>query len=875
MGIVESLSRFANGLYRQLDLLRSYLLKKLLKMPLRLRRTLPLVAVIRLLSSSDSLTSKPRTGEIRALLCSPLDRTIIFVLLRFDVRHALDAAESSVLFQQLRESNWATRASRALRTWWKWDSTSALPSVAAWIEVAGSLSNSQLRVALVGVTELALSADRSLALRLFERLRPLALKRIDPYSDDPALVAQEAIAVLLAEHPALALDFVNEPLPSIPSAARKTVLLQSLGLYRSLSVKDHLGRLAPAIAENPEELVERMRKVDDRYSVSDQVVDPETPTRTYGLAVGPWVSLFSGFLAALIVLLGTGELARLGQTKLLDVSGQIPDVLLPMLGIVVAIHILAIDLASARFPRLGAATVATAPGILMTYSFLVGCLLYELIGRYLMPLDNVISDLFSSITSAIGLVFLVLVIGSLLRSQDIRIVAKRIAARHDRTAASARGNLASLITNQGNWKGQKASYRWVREQFTIPAARRHIPLKATRRGMITYDLNRLKRVDSLLEQINSRETLLRGRTREVVLLKPPGSEASQFENLAAVVSDEPSEGEHLRKELERAITTSRNDEMVRLESAVQALVIFLGLAINDGDFSAAREINLHLSALLDKSLVSADQLPKDLDVEDAIAASLPERSAVLAIERVLRSTLDRADDLACEIVANVILDLATAATYRPGSFALEYALARTDKVLDNYSDRPAVATVAALLANLGRIAFLANRGHARSVARLALEKTVVSLSSEANRGDDARFCIDRFAEMLAAAMHADYFASSHVLKGAHKLADVYREKVNATSSYAAAVSLLELGGVAFATRRYSLALDLAQIIWKAGINLEAGTQSISSRSISASIQAKSDMFGEVFGSDVEASVKDFSTWIGSIPAELVYPESSA
>lgn len=93
--------------------------------------------------------------------------------------------------------------------------------------------------------------------------------------------------------------------------------------------------------------------------------------------------------------------------------------------------------------------------------------------------------------------------------------------------------------------------------------------------------------------------------------------------------------------------------------------------------------------------------------------------------------------------------------------------------------------------------------------------------------------------------------------------------LSAKSRYSAIVTLLELGGVALETKRYSLALQIAQIIRGAGISLDAGVQSISRHSVSSSLQMKSELSGEVFGSDVEATVKRFSTWISSLPAKIV------
>lgn len=252
--------------------------------------------------------------------------------------------------------------------------------------------------------------------------------------------------------------------------------------------------------------------------------------------------------------------------------------------------------------------------------------------------------------------------------------------------------------------------------------------------------------------------------------------------------------------------------------------------------------------------------------EDILAASSPEVAAVLAIEKVLRSILHEAEDLAQGTVTKILLGLSSAATHRPNSFALEQCLARIDILANSYSESSSVATIASLLAELGRLAFLTNRKHARSSARVAMQSLCSSLVENTEMADEARFAVDTFAEMFAAAMHADYFATSHALKGAQELADLDgNNAASAKSRYAAIVSLLELGGVALETRRYSLALRIAQIIRSAGIDLTAGARSISRQSVSSKIQMKSELSGDVFGSDVEAAVKRFSDWATRLP----------
>ena len=75
---------------------------------------------------------------------------------------------------------------------------------------------------------------------------------------------------------------------------------------------------------------------------------------------------------------------------------------------------------------------------------------------------------------------------------------------------------------------------------------------------------------------------------------------------------------------------------------------------------------------------------------------------------------------------------------------------------------------------------------------------------------------------------------------------------------------MELGGAAFATGRFSLALQIAQLTQNAGINLEASVRSISRRSIATSLQFRSNLSGEVFGEDVEATAKRYVMWVSTL-----------
>jgi hypothetical protein len=113
-------------------------------------------------------------------------------------------------------------------------------------------------------------------------------------------------------------------------------------------------------------------------------------------------------------------------------------------------------------------------------------------------------------------------------------------------------------------------------------------------------------------------------------------------------------------------------------------------------------------------------------------------------------------------------------------------------------------------------------------------------------------------------MRLNYFASNRVLEGAKKLSEILRAGQNEECRREAQVGLLELGGAAFEASRYSLALEIADVILLAGIELNAARKIVGDQDVAAFLQIRTAMVGAAFRADVEAAVKRYLDWIENL-----------
>lgn len=847
-----------------------------------MRRSPLAASLLRFLYVVDGMSNLDK-AEVQSVLHSSLTSEAVLALLAPEEHRQLTGKQACSLFDWLEELAWGERAGRSLVVWWKDEPEVAWPVVKAWVEKINNLEGAQRDVALEGVIQLASFAEQHEAAEIIEKLRPIALAPVDPYSEAPVEQAQRTMASLMAEFPALAVALADEKVDDAQTPARKQVLLQALGLRGPLTVEDYLGKLASALATNLEDLRSSIREADDMYSAAEPLKEPVPPPRPSSWIIYPFIALLFGLFFIVILVAGatkcTPELAAdmpvaLGAACSSELPEGVPrsllPVLLPLLGIVAAIHVLAIDLASGRFPRKGASTVALAPGFVAAYAFLAGSMLFQLTVGYLL-LDERDEGLFTAGGFIVGLLSLILVIWEVLRSQDPRLVARRIAARHRGVAKAAGRSLAKLMNSQSEWARQRLTFRWVKYGMSVPTRQRGAVHEAPHRGFIAYDLRGLRRLDEHLDRLNEAGRMSGPRKREAILLKTPGAEAAIGEVVSVALTDDPAELEELERGLRRAVKISRNHKTIELQGAVQALATLLQSAVREGDLGTAREIGAFLTLIVEWVLEAIDR--NRVDPDPSLGSSehgepsptLPEVQAVLALERALRSVLDQQDEFAKEVVKNVMLDLASAARYRSSSYALETCALRAEITAKDYLATSEVIALVELLRGLGQIAYATRRTNAQAACLGAVERLYDMLSSDVNRVGEASYCVERYTEMLAIALRYDYLAHRRVLKGARKLSEILRSQQTTEIKRVAQIGLLQMGSAAFEAARYSLALSIADIILTAGLDMTGARRLVSHEGVSASLQIRTALVGEAFGRDVEASVKRYADWVQSLP----------
>lgn len=874
---------------RVLHRVRISVLRATLQLP-RVRELSVACSLLRLLCVTDGMPKCNRT-DIACVLNSSLSSEAIFSLLAPDDPSGLSEEDANSLFDWLETPAWSKRAGRSLVKWWREESESAWPVVKAWVQRSNELEGAQRDVALESVAQLASFAQQNEAAEIIEKLRPTGLAPVDPYSDAPVEQAQRAMASLMAEFPALAVTLADEDIDDARAPVRKQVLLQALGLHGPLTVEGYLGSLAPALAADPEDLRSGIRAADEMYSASEPLKQSKPPPRPSSWTMGPVVALFLGLFTIAVLVTGVKVCSP-------EIAGSIPGflntacgsalpessprgllpVLLPVLGIVAAIHVLAIDLASGRFPRKGASTVALAPGFVTAYAFLAGCMLFELTAGYLL-LDARDAALFTVGGFIIALLSLVLVIWEVLRSQEPRMVAKRIAARHRRPANSAGKSLAGLISSQETWARERLNFRWIKDGMSVPTTQRSALHEADYKGFIVWNLPGLRRLDERLDKLNETQRTFGERSREAILLKTPGAEVAVGEVVSVAVTDDPGELEGLENALRRAVKVSRNHKAIEVQGALQALARLLQSAVREGDLGAAREIGAFLTLTVGRVLEAIDHNREDSGSLQETSdrgkhvSSSPEVQAILALERVMRSVLDQQDEFAKEVVKDVMLDVASAAKYLHSSYALETLAFRIEITAKDYLATPEITAMAEVLRGLGQIAYATRRKDAQAVCLGAMERLYDRLASDAVRGSEASYFLDRYTEMLAIALRYDHLGYRRILDGARKLSEILRSGQTTEEKRAARIGLIELGGAAFDASRYSLALNIADLIFTAGIEMTDVRRLVSLKSVSAFLQIQTALVGEAFGRDVEASVKRYADWVDSLPRSLVTGES--
>lgn len=811
---------------------------------------------LRLIGRSDEVSKRPSREDVSDLIQNS-PRDVVVTLLLMAPPAKLSNVEIKPVFSLVGDRLWSERASRGLIAWAQAQPATAIESCAIWLANPSGLNAHQLRIALRLISEHASMMSQALARFIFDSIKPTALKRPDPYSFNGILPAQEAVAALLAEWPELSREWIKEELPAPEAARRRRILTQSFALNRELTVREHLGPMMLAVWSDSDAALSALKNIDNKYSVSDQYGDSKRK------AYRPWPTLPIAFPPAFGVLL-TALIVTLASRVPLSLSRTAPsvlDALLPLLGIIAAVHLLAIEIASGRLPRLATITVVTSPRILFAYGFLISSVAFSYAGTWLWSFDPSEERVWVVLTLLLSFAALAMVIYDLVQAQDTRAVARVLARRNHRHAKRAAIEFGDILQESQEWEKTLSHLRNIRSAIGPPVARRHSIVSAKHGGIVRVNLRHAERADAQVDEAFENPTHQSLHKTEILLFKKPGTSVSRGEPLAAVVTDEPRLARRLEEEIGGAITVDAAPASAKAVDAVVAVSRILGKTIEESEQEASRDIAGYIRDMLEVGLSNIQTNRAGNQKNPAPFA--PTVAAALAFDRIYREFLSENDGTKQEIAGRVLLLLAHLSVYYPASQILEALMLRLGMLASDVS-HDKVSSVISTWADLGKISFLTDNRPMRRLVVKDMGDLCSKLAGDCEASETAGFSIDRYAEMLAAAMYADYFASEEVMSGAEVIADIAKQSSQSVPRFTAAICLLEIGAAALEHGRYSIAYRMVATIKDAGIDLPRMVEAMHRPEIASRMQMKNSLAGEAFGVDVEASVMRFQSWVESL-----------
>ena len=387
---------------------------------------------------------------------------------------------------------------------------------------------------------------------------------------------------------------------------------------------------------------------------------------------------------------------------------------------------------------------------------------------------------------------------------------------------------------------------------------------AARSGLLQVDIERLAKLDTEIELLNDRSAASFMHRTEIVLVTKPGATVTRGAVVACVISDESPVAGTLITKLYNLISFRGGRLITTTSDTTAALFRMVSSALKNRDFGTAEYI---FSEIV--SLMSAQHLFEHEHQRHSIFPAIKsEVDVVLSLERLFRESLRERDEFQIDSVRRMMISLCESASRSTTSTVIQSLMVRLELMGREFQSNGSITSVVSAWCDVGKFAFVTK---SRSMSRQAVDaiaSTCSGLSTNNDQGRDASFCIDRFVEMIISGMYADYWSADIVLSGAEKLAAIATGDGSPLAKYWAMMDILSLGATSLAFGRYSLALGIARLIRSAHMNFDAAVDSLRRKEIATSIQAKSDLAGEVMGEDVEAAVIRYQTWLQSLPDEL-------
>lgn len=695
--------------------------------------------------------------------------------------------------------------------------------------------------------------------RAFERVVGDALRPLDPYAHGALGDARRGAATLLATFPALLDDLVSR----VGAADQTTKLIAgdlavaALALGRNLGAS-HVPSFVSLLAVSLGALPAQLATADSRYSVADPLGTrsrgesaASTNVRMGAAALASYparlfggVGLATAVGAAAVVLPSPLERLRVGPAEIFGAAA-----------VVIALHVLAVELAANKLPsgfvhrvswpvRLVLAYLATAVGI----SAAIAAAALTSDTRTLMLRVAAISFL-------LLLVLLPAVVRELVGKSDALQAARRIGRDRGFDMWLAARNSTESFRNRARAEAVISTLPFVGRVSTEPASRRHLRVLAKADGFVNVNIPKLADVDAFL-RANAPDD---GPQAEVALLTQHGNPVRRGDVLAAVLADEPNVASRAASLVGRSVDVEAIGASLRAQETMQALSQLLHLQAVDRDVANAHRTSQIIVFLLRSYLrsIPAEGERRRGYLENMLPMT-PEQQAVEGWESAYRSSIVADDENRSDFLRTHALRLADLGREFERSAALELLIARTGVLLIAMTPDTA-HSIAIVLTDLARVSAELGRREAYAAARRDAERLVRNLAAIDPVPPSEQLTRQRLEELLAYGLVGDYFLEEDVFRGCDALVDLAADSQPGRKAHIH-LGVCRVGGLALSSRRYSLAARLYSLLASAGADWVLIRKFSQTETVSSRLAALNSLAGGVFGRDPVAAVGRYVDW---------------
>jgi hypothetical protein len=722
------------------------------------------------------------------------------------------------------------------------------------------------------VSEIAPTLNDTEARQLFAACAAEALLPADPYGPQATTWASQTVAVLMSLYPPL----IDELLAVAGSDAVKgalasdTVVLAA-SLHGLVSYRE-LPRVAPLIADRLSDVPERFRPADNRYSTSDseqldtlrflawterlsavvRMVDPREATFRLRLAV-----LLIADAVGIYVLVSAMDGVS-GFRVTLPLFGLSEG--LTAIGILVALHVLSVELGAGSLPSGIGYAVAWPARLVSAYAVIAVA-----VAASLFPKLSVSLPVAGAVVLLIHVPF---VARDLVSKSDARRAALRIWRDRRRDFAQA-GRLSGRTYQTGTeLAALLEAPNHLRRATTEPVTRHRLRVAADQNGYLLVDVDGIQETDALLARSDKSPLRSGSPAPALVIVSWPGKETVAGDTLAVLEVDEPEPARLLLAAVTRAFRAARLRTVDRGRAGANALAAILAAQVRDDPSGAMRTSRYLQRALTEFAAAGAAVVPVAAERKGYLQRMLPfdpTAEVVGRFEAAWRGTIAGPKTQDDDLLRQHALRLASTRITTAYASALDLLIARLGVVA---TDTPLTElhSTGALLSELGGLAAETAGHDSFFTARMALESMLDRLAQADPIPREERLVRQRFEELLGRALVADYFLETDVERGCRKLCDIAERASSPGRRQDILVGICKLGALAIDYGRVALAAKLVVMVVGAPVDWATVRAFVGDEAYGLRLSTLSQLAGEVFGTDVPASVSRFADWAEALSA---------